>query len=305
MIVETQGLTKAYRRLEAVHGVNLRVEEGSAFALIGPNGAGKTTLLQLLVNLLQPSSGAANVLGVDSRRLRAGELARIGYVSESQQLPGRLTVTELFDYLRPFYPTWDRALENDLRERMQLPADREIRKLSHGERMKTALASALPFRPKLLVLDEPLTGLDPLARDELMEGLLHQAGETTVVLSSHELAEIEHAVTHIGFLDSGNLLFQESSSDLNARVRDVRVLLEGEAAVPARIPETWLDVRAAGNVLTFVETRYSEPTLGERVRECVAGVRRIDAEPLPLRAIFVALARAARARPTAATTVKP
>jgi ABC-2 type transport system ATP-binding protein len=305
MIVETHGLTKAYRRLEAVHGVNLRVEEGNAFALIGPNGAGKTTLLQLLVNLLQPSSGAANVLGVDSRHLRAGELARIGYVSERQQLPGKLTVSEFFDYVRPFYPTWDRMLENVLRERMQLPADREIRKLSHGEQMKTALASALPFRPKLLVLDEPLTGLDPLARDELMEGLLHQAGETTVVISSHELAEIEHAVTHVGFLDSGNLLFQESNSDLSARVREVRVLLEGEAAVPARAPETWLDVRAAGNVLTFVETGYSEATLGERVRGCVAGVRRIDAEPLPLRAIFVALARAARSRSTPAVTVKP
>jgi ABC-2 type transport system ATP-binding protein len=305
MIVETHGLTKAYRRLEAVHGVNLRVEEGSAFALIGPNGAGKTTLLQLLVNLLQPSAGTANVLGVDSRRLRARELARIGYVSEATQLPGRLTVGQFFDYLRPFYATWDRALESELRERMQLPIHRQIRKLSHGERMKTALASTLPFRPKLLVLDEPLTGLDPLARDELMEGLLHQAGETTVLLSSHELAEIEHAVTHVAFLDSGSLLFQESSSDLSARVRGVRVLLDGEATVPARTPDTWLDVRAAGNVLTFVETRYSELTLGERVRASAAGVRRIDAEPLPLRAIFVALARVARARPTVATTVKP
>jgi ABC-2 type transport system ATP-binding protein len=305
MIVDTNGLTKSYRRLEAVRDVSLRVQEGSAFALIGPNGAGKTTLLQMLVNLLQPSSGNASVLGVDSRRLRARELASIGYVSESQQLPGRLTVSELFDYLRPFYPTWDRALENDLREHMQLPVDREIRRLSHGERMKTALATALTFRPKLLVLDEPLSGLDPLARDELMEGLLHQAGETTVVLSSHELAEIEHAVTHVGFLDSGSLLFQESSSELGARVRQVRVLLDGEAAVPARIGDTWLDVRAAGNVLTFVETRYSEATLGERVRTCLGGVRRIDAEPLPLRAIFVALARAARSRPAAATAVKP
>ena len=83
------------------------------------------------------------------------------------------------------------------------------------------------------------------------------------------------------------------------------MLLDGEAAVPARVPDTWLDARAAGNVLTFVETHYSEATLGERVRACVAGVRRIDAEPLPLRAIFVALARAARSRSTAATTVKP
>jgi ABC-2 type transport system ATP-binding protein len=170
--------------------------------------------------------------------------------------------------------------------------------------MKTALASALPFRPKLLVLDEPLSGLDPLARDELMEGVLQLAGETTVVLSSHELAEIEHVVSHVAFLDSGRLLFQESSSDLAARVREVRVLLEAAAAVPERCPPSWLDVRAAGSVLTFVDSRYSEAALGEQVRSCVTGVRRIETDALPLRAIFVALARDARRRATA-TTVKP
>jgi ABC-2 type transport system ATP-binding protein len=304
MIVETHGLTKAYRKLEAVHGVDLAVEEGSAFALIGPNGAGKTTLLQLLVNILQPSRGSATVLGVDSRKIAHRELARIGYVSENQQLPGRLTIGQFFDYLRPLYPTWDRAVENDLRERMQLPAGRQIRKLSHGMRMKTALACALPFRPKLLVLDEPLSGLDPLSRDELMEGVLHQAGETTVVISSHEIAEIETAVTHVGFLESGKLMFQESSDALAARVREVRVLLDGAAVVPKQAPEAWLDVRAAGNVLRFVDTRYSEATLGQRVRSCVAGVRSIDADPLPLRAIFVALARAARPRSANAAAVK-
>ena len=174
---------------------------------------------------------------------------------------------------------------------MQLPADREIRKLSHGEADENGARQCLPFRPKLLVLDEPLSGLDPLARDEFMEGLLHQAGETTVVLSSHELAEIEHAVTHVGVPRLGEPAVSGVEQRARRRVREVRVLLEGEAAVPAPRPETWLDVRAAGNVLTFVETRYAEATLGERVRACVAGVRRIDAEPLPLRAIFVALAR--------------
>jgi ABC-2 type transport system ATP-binding protein len=296
MIVETHGLTKSYRKLEAVNGVDLAVEAGSAFALVGPNGAGKTTLLQLLVNILQPSAGSAAVLGVDSRKIGHRELASIGYVAENQQMPGRLTIGQFFDYLRPLYPTWDRALENELRERMQLPAERRIGKLSHGMRMKTALACALPFRPKLLVLDEPLSGLDPLARDEFMEGVLHHAGETTVVISSHELAEIENAVTHIGFLESGKLKFQESSDDLRARVREVRVLLDAEAVAPPSTPESWLDVRAAGNVLTFVDTQYSEAALGERVRSCVTGVRRIEAEPLPLRSIFVALARAARAR---------
>jgi ABC-2 type transport system ATP-binding protein len=305
MIVETHGLTKTFRKVHALRGVDLAVEPGSAFALIGPNGAGKTTLLKLLVNLLQPTAGSAVVLGRDSRQLGARDLARIGYVSEGQQLPGRLTIAEYFAYLRPFYPTWDRGLEDELRARMHLPADRPIRKLSHGMRMKTALAAALPFKPELLVLDEPLSGLDPLARDELMDGVLRQAGDTTVVISSHELAEIENAVTHVAYLDSGKLAFQESSSDLQSRVREVRVVLDAPGALPVSLPDGWIDLRTAGNVLTFVETRYAEDSLGERVRAHLPGVRRIETEPLPLRSIFVALARAARHQPAAATLEAP
>ncbi len=136
-----------------------------------------------------------------------------------------------------------------------------------------------------------------------MEGVLHQAGDTTIVISSHELAEIEHAVTHVGYLDAGRMLFQESSADLQARVRRVRVVLDAPAALPAPIPDGWLDVRAEGQVLTFVDSHYSETTLGERVRSCVTGVRRIETESLPLRSIFVALARSRRGnRPS--TTVQ-
>lgn len=294
MIIETHGLTRRFRSLEALHDIDLGVEAGSAVALVGPNGAGKTTLLKLLVNLLQPSAGSATVLGTDSRRIGATELARIGYVSEGQQLPRRLTVAQWFDWLRPLYANWDRELERDLRARFGLPADRRIGALSHGQRIKTALAAALPFHPAVLVLDEPLSGLDPLARDEFMEGVLGQAGETTVLISSHELAEIEHGVTHVAYLDEGRLLLHESSEGLAARVREVRVLVTGEARVPERLPRDWIDARAAGSVLSFVHTAFREATLGDEVRATVGGVQRIDTEALPLRATFVAMARHAR-----------
>ena len=121
-----------------------------------------------------------------------------------------MTVAEYLAYLRPFYPTWDRALEAEMLRQLHLPPDRKIEHLSHGMRMKMALACALSFRPKLLILDEPFSGLDPLARDEFIEGLLQQAGEMTIFISSHELSEIESFATHVGFLDDGRLLFQES-----------------------------------------------------------------------------------------------
>src|SRR4051812_12855846 len=165
-IIETKNLTRRFGRAEAVHGVNLVVPAGSVFALLGSNGAGKTTTIKMLVNLLRPSAGEARVLGVDSRKLGERELAQLGYVSENQQLPLWMTVRQFFDYCRPFYPTWDRALEKTLLARFDLPLGRKLAQLSRGMLMKAALLSSLAYRPKLLVLDEPFSGLDPLVRDE-------------------------------------------------------------------------------------------------------------------------------------------
>jgi ABC-2 type transport system ATP-binding protein len=234
------------------------------------------------------------VLGVDTQRLSPEILARIGYVSESQMLPQRLRVGEYLDYLRPFYPRWDRELEISLCRRLQLPLDRKIGALSHGMRIKTALACALPYRPQLLVLDEPFSGLDPLVREELMEDLLLQAGEMTLLISSHELAEIENVATHVGFLDAGSMLLQDSMTDLHARIRRVRVTLDGPAAVPAQFPTQWLRAQAFGSVLTFVDTQYRAEDIAERLRVLLGPIRHLDAEPLPLREVFTTMARAAR-----------
>jgi len=212
-------------------------------------------------------------------------------------MPARLTVAEYLAYLRPFYPDWDRELEGSILRRLRLPGERRIGDLSHGMRMKNSLACALPFRPKLLVLDEPFSGLDPLVRDEFMEGLLEQAGEMTILVSSHELSEIEGMVTHVGFIDEGKLLFAESMSDLAGRFREVRVVLEesrGAVATQVNAPEHWLGLQTTGNVLTFVDTHYSESGFGEQLAAFVGRVRRVDAEPMTLRAIFTTLARACR-----------
>lgn len=161
-------------------------------------------------------------------------------------------------------------------------------------RLKMALLCALPYRPKLLLLDEPFSGLDPLVRDEFMEGLLRQAGEMTILVSSHELGEIDGVATDIGFLDEGKLLFQESMAELNGHFREVRVTLADEAAPPAQVPKDWLALQAIGNVLTFVETSFDEKRFGEFVRSRLGEVRAIDSQPMSLRSIFTTLARAAR-----------
>src|ERR1700692_685146 len=294
MMIQATELWKRFGNCAAPKGLNLAVTEGGAFALIGANGAGKTTVIKTLMNIMEPSRGSVTVLGVDSRKISPRELAQIGYVSENQDMPARLTVIQFLNYLRPFYPTWDSELEQELLRRLRLPLDRKIRDLSHGMRIKLALACALPFRPKLLVLDEPFSGLDPLVRDEFMEGLLQHAGDMTVFISSHELAEIEGVATHIGFLDQGRLVFQESMSDLTGRVREVRVTLERPATIPGQVPREWLQVCATGNVVGFVDIQFSDENLQERVASSFRGVRSIDVQPIALRSIFTALSRAAQ-----------
>jgi len=254
-LIETHDLCKRYGRFGAVESLELSVPEGSVFALLGASGAGKTTTIKILLNMISPSRGNARVLGVDSRALSPALLAQIGYVSENQAMPARLTVDAFFDYLRPCYPRWDRGVEGELREQLRLPGSRRIGELSHGMRLKMALACALPFEPRLLILDEPLSGLDALARDEIIGGFLHRASHMTLLISSHELDEVQRFATHVAFLHEGRLLFQGSVAALREHAKP---LFEDAAGLPAPV------------------------------------VMREAAELRPLRDIFVAMVRAAR-----------
>lgn len=248
----------------------------------------------MLMNIIQLNRGTATVLGVDSRKLSAREFNRIGYVSENQDMPLALTVGDYLDYLRPFYCKWDRDLEWSLRSQLRLPADRKIGNLSHGMRMKMALACALPFHPELLVLDEPFNGLDVLVRDELMESLMTQAGQMTIFISSHDLAQIDSFVTDVAFIDEGKLLFEESMDALMGRFREVQVTLDGEASLPQQIPVEWLNMKATGSVVTFVDTRFAESAMSGRLSPYWSSIRRIETKPLTLRTIFTTLARVSR-----------
>src|SRR6185436_7257423 len=265
-IIETHNLTRRFGRMEAVHDLNLAVPQGSVFALLGANGAGKTTTLKVLMNLMPPTSGSAQVLGVDSRQLGERELAQIGYVSENQQLPLWMTIRQLLDYCRPFYPTWDRDLETSLLKQFALPETRKLAQLSRGMLMKAALLSSLAYRPKLLVLDEPFSGLDALVRDEFIRGVLEVSalGEWTVLVSSHDIEEVERLADHVAMLEEGRLALSETTDALQARFRRVEVTLGDGDARLAEPPASWRELERAGRVVRFVETRY-EPTATERI----------------------------------------
>jgi ABC-2 type transport system ATP-binding protein len=141
-MLRTDRLAKKFGRVEALESLTVEAPEGSVFALVGPNGAGKSTAMKICLNMLRASSGTAEVLGVDSRKLGPAELARVGYVSETRQLPEWMTVARFLAYCREFYPAWNDADVAELVRAYELPLDRSLKSLSRGQRVKAALARA-------------------------------------------------------------------------------------------------------------------------------------------------------------------
>jgi ABC-2 type transport system ATP-binding protein len=292
--VHVSNLTCRYGRTEAVAGLTFSVPEGSLFALLGPNGAGKTTTIRTLMNIQRPSGGAATVLGVDSRRLGPAEFRTIGHVSENQKLPGWMTVAQLLAFCRPLYPTWDDALSAKLMQGFELPPHTRISRLSRGMRVKAALVSSLAYRPRLLVLDEPFSGLDPVVRDDLVRGVLELAGEErwSVLISSHDLDEVERLVDAVGFIDAGRLVLMEPLAGLHARFRRVEVTTDEPLAAAPASPD-WIGPQVSGRIARFVMTRYSGPESDGEISAAFPDAS-FETYPMTLREIFVAVARQQR-----------
>jgi ABC-type multidrug transport system ATPase subunit len=279
------------RRAEVVRDLTFAVRAGSIFALLGPNGVGKTTTIRVLMNMIRPAAGVARVLGVETTRLGPRELAQIGYVSENQKLPLWMTVDQFLTYCRPFYPTWDDGFSRTLIDEFDLPLHSKIGHLSRGMRIKAALVSALAFRPRILVLDEPFSGLDPVMRDDLVHGVLQLADQEqwTVLVSSHDLDEVERLVDDVGFLDGGRLVLAEPFTELQSRFRAVEVTVP-DATPETSLPESWIGVTRTNRVVRFVETRFAAEEFPQRVRAVFPGAR-VEDRPMTLREIFLALAR--------------
>ena len=296
--IQIQAMSCRFGKVEAVRNLTLEVPTGSIYAFLGTNGAGKTTTIKALLNLIKPSSGTARVLGVDCARLGPRELARIGYVSENQELPGQLTVRQLLDYCRALYPTWDETLCRGLAKKFALPFDQPLKTFSRGMKIKAALLTSLAYRPELLFMDEPFSGLDPLVRDDLVQGMLELSEQEkwTVFISSHDIDEVERIADHVGVIDNGILVLSESSENLRMRFRRVDAILEQGASPAAELFQNGLLLEAYGSTLRWIENHYiNDEELGSRIKVWLPSCRAWTATPLTLRETFIALTRAQRA----------
>ncbi len=299
MAVDINRVSYRYGKVAALRDLDLAIPEGAFYALLGPNGAGKTTLLQLLVGLRRMQRGRIALLGVDRSALSLREKSTIGYIAEGQALPKWMRLEELEHYLAPLYPTWDTALANDLRERFGLDARRKIRTLSRGEYMKAALLCALAPRPKLLLMDEPFTGMDVLVKDELVRGLLDVAGNEgwSVVLSSHDIGELELLADWVGFVDAGEMQLSEPMETLRKRFKRIDVVLgDASGSSVAALPAEWMSVERSGKRVSFLVPNYSDALVNEALPRCFPNAERMEVLDATLREVYLGLATRARAR---------
>ena len=274
-VLACAGLGKRYGARWALRDCSLEIPAGTVTALVGPNGAGKTTLLQLTVGLTRPSAGDVRVLGHSPRRDAATVLPRLGFVAQEHPLYRGFTVGEMLAFGRRLNPRWDDAFARARVDALGLPLDQKAGKLSGGQQAQVALTLALAKRPDLLVLDEPVASLDPLARREFMQSVMEAVAETgmTVILSSHLVADLERVCDHLVILSTAEVQLAGPIDDLVASHRvltGARTDASATARVHAVIREshtprqTTLLVRADGHVYDTCWQQH-EPGLEEIV----------------------------------------
>ena len=207
-VIDIKGLTRRFGAKSALDGINLAVPAGTVFGLVGVNGAGKTTLIRHVLGLLRAQAGSVRVFGHDPVADPVGVLSRIGYLSEENDLPGWMRVNDLIRYSRAFYPAWDDGYAEELRQTFALEPSAKIKNLSKGQKARAGLLIALAYRPDLLVLDEPSSGLDPIVRRDILGAIMRTIADDgrTVLFSSHLLDEVEQVADHVTMISRGKIV---------------------------------------------------------------------------------------------------
>ena len=243
-VINVSELTRRFGAKIALASVSLALPRGAVYGLVGANGAGKTTLIKHILGLLQADSGSVRVFGLDPVADPVAVLSRIGYLSEENDLPEWMRVDELMQYSRAFYPAWDDAYAEELRQTFALDPAAKIKHLSKGQRARAGLLVALAYRPELLVLDEPSSGLDPIVRRDILGAVIRTIADEgrTVLFSSHLLDEVEEVADHVTMIDAGRIVLSgplkaiKASHGVGDRVPSLHDLFIARVGKPAASP---------------------------------------------------------------------
>jgi len=289
-VIAIKDLSRRFGEKMALDRVSLTVPAGTVLGLVGENGAGKTTLIKHILGLLRAQSGSVRVFGLDPVADPPGVLSRIGYLSEEPDLPGWMRVSELIRYARACYPTWDDDYANRLQQDFALDPKAKLKSLSKGQRARAGLLIALAYRPPLLLLDEPSSGLDPIVRRDILSAIIRTIADEgrTVLFSSHLLAEVERVSDRVAMIKAGKIVFCESMDELKETHQRITLRFDRSRTTPPNFPHV-LHWEGAGQEWSAL---YSGPPelLADAVEDLHAQI--VTQVPVSLDDIFVARASA-------------
>ncbi|MBT9158688.1 MAG: ABC transporter ATP-binding protein YtrB [Firmicutes bacterium] len=253
MRVVVKEVSKDFGGHKALGGVSFEVQPGAVFGIVGPNGAGKTTLLRTIMGLIEPSSG---VVAVDGANPRDGHALRatMGYLADAQPYYPDFTVSETIRFYRDTYRTWQNSRCQELCAGFGLPMGAKVKRLSRGQRTQLGIVLNLSYAPKLLLLDEPTAGLDPVVRRQFLALLMDEVAQngTTVLISSHQLGDIERICDYVGILHQGKLLDVARLEDLKRQVCTVQSVFEQSPPSDFWQQKWIISVKQHGRIYTVV-----------------------------------------------------
>lgn len=292
--IEIIGLTKRFGRTVAVNNLSLTIPRGSTFGLIGPNGAGKSTTIKTLMGILSATSGDARVLGIDVRTNPTLVKQRVGYVPETHHIYRWMRVNEVIGFCRSCYDSWNDRICQEMLDQFALDPGKKVKHLSKGMLAKLSLLLAVSHEPELLLLDEPLSGLDPIVREEFVHGVLQAVCERgrTVLISSHMLDDVRRLADTVGILNEGQLLVGGNLDELLATTKRICATLR-DGCRPERPPEGTIWQRVEGREWIATVRDFS-PDKVQQVR-ALNGVEHVEVLDLGLEELFKDIVKGQRA----------
>ncbi len=270
--IELDSVSKQYDSTLAVDDLSISIKQGSTFGLIGPNGAGKSTTIKLLMGLITPNAGTVRVLGRDVADESVEIRQRVGYVPELHFMDRWMRVEEVIGFCRSAFATWNDETCREMLDRFELPGEKKVKQLSKGMLVKLSLVLAISHEPEMLVLDEPMAGLDPYAREEFLDGVLRTICDKgqTVLLSTHSLDDIQRVADTVGFLYKGRLLVNSSIDELLARTKRLRATLTN-GSLPDNVPAEIIYQQVEGRDWSLTVADFNSETVPQ-----ISGLNGVD-----------------------------
>ena len=292
--IELWGLTKTFGRTAAVNNLTLKIERGSTFGLLGPNGAGKSTTIKMLMGMLSITTGGACVLGIDVEENPTRVKDVVGYVPETHHIYRWMRVGDVIGFCRALYTTWNDQTCREMVELFRLDLNKKVKHLSKGTLVKLSLLLAVAHDPQVLILDEPVAGLDPVVREEFLDGVLRticQRGQT-VLISSHTLEDVQRLADTVGILYEGRLLLHARLDEVLSTTKRIRAtLVDGRR--PASLPPGTIHDRVQGREWLLTVSDFGPEKL-EQVR-ALEGVAHVEVVDIGLEDLFKDIVKGQRA----------